>query len=134
MTRKTLFFLGVLWFKFNNLGLALVMALKFYTSVAKRVKLKVRKFLGLIPTPAEVRWGKLVGDVFLLPPEWGQPIFQLQISWYRCMLRLFKISRLVHTLKLPRVLKIFWCSDLNIPSNWLYVINSHHQQHMTFCS
>ena len=32
------------WFKFNNLEVALVMALKFYTSVAKGLKLKVRKF------------------------------------------------------------------------------------------
>ena len=45
-------FLGVLLVhKFNNLGLALGMALKFYTSVTKGLKLKVRrKFLGLIPT------------------------------------------------------------------------------------
>ena len=35
------------WFKFNNLELALGMALKVYTSVGKRLKLKVRKFLGI---------------------------------------------------------------------------------------
>ena len=38
------------WFKLNNLALALGMGLKFYTSVAKGLKLKVRKVLGLIPT------------------------------------------------------------------------------------
>ena len=37
-------------FKFNNLRLAQVTNLKFYTSVVKGLKLKVRKFLGLIPT------------------------------------------------------------------------------------
>ena len=42
------------WFKFNDLGLALGMALKFYTSVVKCLKLKVRKFLGLIRTFVEV--------------------------------------------------------------------------------
>ena len=42
------------------------MPLKFYTSVAKGVKLKVRKFLGLIPTLVDVTRGKLVGDVFCL--------------------------------------------------------------------
>ena len=37
------------------------MALKFYTSVAKELKLKVRKFWGLIPTFVEVTGEKLVG-------------------------------------------------------------------------
>ena len=50
MTRKIAFFEGWSWFKFNNLGLALGTNLKFYTSVAKGLKLKVRKFLGLNPT------------------------------------------------------------------------------------
>ena len=67
MTRKTYFFEGCSWFKFNNLKLALGMALKFNTSVAKELKVKVRKFLGLIFTLVEVAWGKLVGG-FL--PSW----------------------------------------------------------------
>ena len=46
--RKNLFFEGWSWFKFDNLGLALVMALKFCTGATKGLKLKVRKFLGLI--------------------------------------------------------------------------------------
>ena len=41
LTRKTTFFEGWSWFKFNNLKLALGTNLKFYTSVAKRLKLKV---------------------------------------------------------------------------------------------
>ena len=42
------------------------MDLKFYTSVVKELKLKVRKFWGPIPTFAEVTEGKLVGWAF--PP------------------------------------------------------------------
>ena len=64
MTRKTAFFEGWSWFKFNNLGLAQGIALKFYTSVAKGLKLKVRKFWGLIPTFVEVTGEKLVGGPF----------------------------------------------------------------------
>ena len=41
-------------YKLNNLELALGMALKFYSSVAKGLKLKVRKFLKLIFVFAEV--------------------------------------------------------------------------------
>ena len=35
LTRKTYFFEGCSWFKLSNLGLALGMVLKFYTSVSK---------------------------------------------------------------------------------------------------
>ena len=47
--------------------MALGLALKFYTSVVKGLKLKVQMFLGLIPTFVEVTRGKLVGVVFLPP-------------------------------------------------------------------
>ena len=40
------------------------MALAFYKSVAKRLKLKVKKFLGFIPTFGEVTGEKLVGGLF----------------------------------------------------------------------
>ena len=70
MIRKTAFFEGWPWFKFNNLGLALGMNLKFFTSVAKGLKLKVRKFQGLVPTFVEVTGQKLVGGPFWDPhPE-----------------------------------------------------------------
>ena len=55
------------WFKFNNLGLALGANLKFYTSLSKGLKLKVRKFWGLIPTFVEVTGEKLVVEAFLGP-------------------------------------------------------------------
>ena len=57
--KKNAFFEGWSWFKFNNLGLALDMALKSYTSVEKRLKLKVRKCWGLSPTFKEVTGEKL---------------------------------------------------------------------------
>ena len=50
--------------KFNNLGLALGMALTFYTSVTKGLKLKVRKFQGPVLTFVEVTGEKLVGGIF----------------------------------------------------------------------
>ena len=68
LTRKTAFFEGRSCFKFNNLGLVLGTNLKFYTSVAKRLKLKVRKFWGLISTFVEVTEEKLIGGSFWPPP------------------------------------------------------------------
>ena len=64
LTRKTAFFEGWSWFKFNNLGLALGMNLKLYISLSKGLKLKVRKLWGLILTFVEVTGGKLG------PPSW----------------------------------------------------------------
>ena len=61
MTRKTAFFEGWAWVKFNNLGLAPGTNLTFYISVANGFKLKVRKFQGLISTLAEVTGEKVVG-------------------------------------------------------------------------
>ena len=58
---KPLFFEGWSWFKFINLGLTLGMNVKFYTSVAKGLKLNVREFWGLISTFVEVTGEKLVG-------------------------------------------------------------------------
>ena len=51
----------------NNLGLALGMTLKFYISVAKGLKLKVRRFCGLSLMFVEVTGEKLVGGAFLPP-------------------------------------------------------------------
>ena len=48
--------------------LVLDMNLQFYTSVAKGLKLKVRKFWGLIPTFTEVTEEKLVVRA-ILPPS-----------------------------------------------------------------
>ena len=43
LTRKTTIFERQPWFKFNNMGLVPGTNLKFYNSVAKELKLKVRK-------------------------------------------------------------------------------------------
>ena len=61
MTRKTAFFECSSWFKFNDSGLAHGTNFKFYTIVVKGLKLKVRKFLGLVPLFVEVTKEKLVG-------------------------------------------------------------------------
>ena len=68
MTRKATFFEGWSWFRLNNLGLAVGTNLKFYTSVAKGLKLKVKMFWGLIPTSVEVTGEKLVGGLLAPPP------------------------------------------------------------------
>ena len=56
------------WFNFNNLGLALGVALKFYTSLAKGLRLKVIKFFRLIPMFIEVIGEKLVRGLFAPTP------------------------------------------------------------------
>ena len=61
--QKKYFFEKCAWFKFNNLGPALDMALEFYTSMKKVLKLKVETFLGLAPTFAEVLGGKLATPI-----------------------------------------------------------------------
>ena len=63
---RTIFFEQCSWFKFNNMGLALDVALTFYTSAAQGLKLKVRKILGLIPMFVEVTRGKLKEGPFFL--------------------------------------------------------------------
>ena len=54
-------------FKFNNLELALGMALTFDTSLAKALILKVRNFGGLISTFVEATREKLIVGVLLAP-------------------------------------------------------------------
>ena len=63
---------GWSWFKFNTPELALGKNLKFYTSLSKELKLKVRKFWGLILTFVEVTGEKLVGGTFL--PIYGSNV------------------------------------------------------------
>ena len=59
------FFERCFWFKFNNLGLKLGMALKFNTNVEERLKLKARNTWELIPIFVEVIREKLVEGLFL---------------------------------------------------------------------
>ena len=52
------------------------MNLKVYTSVAKGIKLKFRRFYRLVPTFVEVSGGKLVGGGF---PRLGLPLSHVQL-------------------------------------------------------
>ena len=57
------------------------MAFKFYTSMTKRLKLKVRKFLGLVPTFVEVTRGKRVGGTFRTPLIMNRvKVLKIQVS------------------------------------------------------
>ena len=82
-TRKIAYFKGWSWFKLNNLGLIPGKNFKFYTGVAKRLKLKVRKFWGIILTFLEVAGEKLVrgkiGWIIYHYLPWIS--FSLQTSW-----------------------------------------------------
>ena len=69
LTRKLAFLEGWSWFKFSNSGLPLGANLKCYNIVAKGLKLKVRKFWGLIPTFVEVAGEKLVAPPPPIHPE-----------------------------------------------------------------
>ena len=64
LTRKIAFLERWSSFKFHNLGLALGTNLKFCTSMAKGLKLKVRKIWEANPTFVEVTGEKLVGGAF----------------------------------------------------------------------
>ena len=59
--QKNPFFEGWPWLKFNKLGLALSMAMKFNGRETKKLHLKVREFCGQILTFVEVTAEKLVG-------------------------------------------------------------------------
>ena len=62
------------WLKFNNLRLALGRNLKYYISVPKGLKLKVRMFWELVPTFVEVPGEKLVGGLLVPPPPPPAPL------------------------------------------------------------
>ena len=69
MVKKKHFAEGLPWLEFINLGLALGIVLKFYTSVAKELKQKVKKFWGLTPTFVEVFYRGATGRGAFLPPH-----------------------------------------------------------------
>ena len=72
MTRKTAFFEELLWFKFNNLGLALGTNLKCYTILhqcGKTVKTKTQKVLGANSYVCRSYRGKTGKGTFLPPPS-----------------------------------------------------------------
>ena len=80
--QKKHIFEGWSWFKFINLRLALIRSLKFYTSVAKGLKLKVRNVQ--IPTIA---------------PFCPFILNRVEIQNYKCKKVQNKIKRLQHWLR-----------------------------------
>ena len=68
-SEKYFFFEGCSSIKFNNLGLALDVTLKFYIRVVKGLKRKVRNFWKPIPTFVEVTGEKLLGRALLSLPK-----------------------------------------------------------------
>ena len=71
LTRNTNFFEVWSWCKFNNLGLTQGVALKFFISMAKVWKLKVRKLWGLILTFVEIMGWKPVEGLLANPSSIG---------------------------------------------------------------
>ena len=62
MTRKSNFFEGCFWFKFNDFREALGITVKFYPNMVIVLKLKVRKVLAKISIFVKVTGEKLVGE------------------------------------------------------------------------
>ena len=104
---------------FNNLGLALGMVLKFYRSVAKGLKLKFSKFLGLILYVCRSYQGKTDRRALLTSPSWIGLIFDSSLFWKPpCLTALqifhkFKQFYLPEMLTTPKKMKIIdsFCED-----------------------
>ena len=106
LTRKTAFFEGWSWFNFNNLGLAPGSNLKFYTSLAKGLKLKVEKFLGLILMFGEVTGAKLAKKEY---PSWiGWIIYHFCFFLPCKILNLCQSQRLLLWCCIKKVGMIYW--------------------------
>ena len=118
MTSKTTFFEGWPWFKFNNLGLALGTNLKFYTSLSKGLKLKLRKFWGVIPTFVEVAGETLVGGAFLPPPS--HPILN-RVKGKLNLMQMYDPLNISHIP--PNIAKHFfqWFISIYFTNNMVYV-------------
>ena len=94
LTKKPTFFEEWSWFKFNNLELGLGKNLKFPSRVAKRLKLKLRRFWGLIPTFVEVTRGKTGRGDFLDTPILNRVNVFSKKVWYA-----YPVPHIVHTKK-----------------------------------
>ena len=105
--------------KFSNLGLARGMALKFYTSVAKGLKLKAR-----ILTFAEVTEEKLVGGGFLAcsPPWIGlKASFMYSFSTSLHQIHGFLLPNLRFCEKL--ILQVNYCFHEMVHKFWIFLIS-----------
>ena len=121
---KTSYKIKILWVviitsricKFNNLGPALGTKLNFYTSVAKALKLKVKRFWWLIPTFVEVQGKNLCPP---LPPPTPQ-----MLMWSGKTSELKHINDLVSPrgipkkiMKTPIFIFILWKIHLSISTD-----------------
>ena len=88
LTRKTAFFEGWSWLRLNNLGLALDKNLKFYNSVVKGLKLKVRKF-GNNSYVCRSYWGKTGRGGGFLPPL---PLPPPRSSWIGLKFKKYSVN------------------------------------------
>ena len=123
MTRKTAFFEGWSWFKFNNLGLALGANLKFYTSVPKGLKLNSRKFWELTPTFLEVTGEKLLREHFA-PPRSPPPT----LSW----IGLNEVQYLHFLVFFILLCALSWSWEVQLSDKWLRLIEKANFSHQKF--
>ena len=78
--------------------------MKFYTGVEKGLKLKVRKFLGLVPTFVEVTGEKLVGcggrgvGELFGPPFLNRVKLQPKLSEFVMQIQTYYTNRLLQNL------------------------------------
>ena len=134
------FFEGWSWFKFNNLRLALGMALKFYSRVRKWLKLTVRKFWGLHFTLVVVtgkQWVRWLGGGGILNPTpfplpnmaipnwWGILVYKLITSSMTISVSSSRsLGHLITISKLSRI-KLLMCFNKDLPINWLSFLVGH---------
>ena len=113
------------WFKFNNLGMALSTNLKFYSSVAKWLKLKVRKISRLIPTFVEVTGEELVGRPFCHPPPPLPPLSSLNwndqnplSTFFTQVLPIASQNNILKSRNLVGFWKLSWIHVRNLCNFW----------------
>ena len=122
LIKKPNFSEGCSWLKFSNLGLGVV--LKFYTSVAEGLKLKVRKFWDLIPTFVEFAGENLVGGLFAPLPILKIFKRELQSLIYQFNLCLVNRRLFINT-TLPKLIRNFYEMSLRLGQKKLTEMSHH---------
>ena len=119
-SEKPFFLRGALGSSSIIWGLAHVFALKFYTSVAKPLRLKVRKVLELSPTLVEVTGKKLVEESWVVracpPPILNSANYVNLLSiirWY-CDLDMLKVYSFIIKSNLRTLLDIWDLSSYSL--------------------
>ena len=97
------------------------MNLKLYTSVAKRLILKVRKFWGLVPTFLEVPGGKTGRGslfAFLPPTSWIRLILHISNFWYQTSASRIKSATEGYSTTKFCIFKLVYIPNLSL--NWQF--------------